>query len=191
MTKRQVFYGFHYKPDNWRAAQVRNIGAVEGNQAASDNDWETIKNGGEIAIKRWINDQMKYRSCTIVLVGADTADRKWINYEIIKAWDEDKGVVGIYIHGLKNKEGRIAQKGKNPFDYIGYGNTGKKLSAIVSCYDPQGIDSKGKYDWISRHLSNAVEEAIRIREQYNGTAIGNQKTGITGDLARLHNERKA
>ena len=166
MTKRQVFYSFHYKPDNWRAAQVRNIGAVEGNRSASDNDWETIKKGGEIAIKRWINDQMKYRSCTIVLVGAATAGRKWINYEIIKSWDEGKGVVGIYIHGLKDKEGCISQKGKNPFEYIGYGNTGKKLSSMVRCYDPKGIDSKGKYDWISRHLSNAVEEAIRIREQY-------------------------
>lgn len=24
------FYSFHYAPDNWRASQVRNIGAVEG-----------------------------------------------------------------------------------------------------------------------------------------------------------------
>lgn len=108
---------------------------------------------------------MKYRSCTVVLVGSNTANRRWINYEIIKSWDDNMGVVGIHIHGLKNKEEAIAQKGDNPFDFIGYGNTGKKLSSIVQCYDPQGSNSKERYAWISKHLSNAVEEAIKIRGQ--------------------------
>ena len=26
---RRAFYSFHYKPNNWRAAQVRNIGSIE------------------------------------------------------------------------------------------------------------------------------------------------------------------
>ena len=43
---RRVFYSFHYKNDNWRAATVRSIGTVEGNKPASDNDWETVKKGG-------------------------------------------------------------------------------------------------------------------------------------------------
>lgn len=166
MTKRQVFYSFHYKPDSWRASQVRNIGVIEGNNPVSDNEWETITRGGDSAIKRWINNQMKYRSCTVVLVGSKTANRKWVNYEIVKSWDDGKGVVGIYIHGLKDKDGHIPQKGDNPFSYIGYGNTGKKLSSIVKCYDPQGSNSKERYDWISRHLFNAVEEAISIRKLY-------------------------
>jgi len=72
---------------------------------------------------------MKYRSCTIVLVGSKAARRKWINYEIIKSWNESMGLVGIYIHGLKNSDGCISEKGNNPFDYIDYGDTGKKLSA--------------------------------------------------------------
>src|SRR3989344_5555990 len=79
------------------------------------------------AIKRWIKEQMEYRSCTVVLVGKNTANRKWINYEIIKSWDEGMGVVGIYVHGLKNSDGYISEKGENPFDYIGYGDSGKKL----------------------------------------------------------------
>lgn len=164
MTKRQVFYSFHYKPDSWRASMVRNIGAIEGNKPAPDNDWETITQAGDPAIKRWIDDQMKYRSCTVVLVGNKTANRKWINYEIVKSWDVGMGVVGIHIYGLKNNGGYITEKGNNPFNYITYGNTGKKLSAIVKCYTPAGADSKEKYDWISKHLSNAVEEAIKIRD---------------------------
>jgi len=164
MVKRQVFYSFHYKPDYWRAAQVRNIGIIEGNKPATDNEWEEITSADDNAIKRWINEQIKYRSCTIVLVGNKTANRKWINYEIVKSWNDDMGVVGIYIHGLKDSDGYISNKGENPFDYITYGDTGKKLSAIVKCYNPSGENSKERYDWISKYISRAVEEAIKIRE---------------------------
>lgn len=163
MLKRQVFYSFHYFPDNWRAATVRNIGSIEGNRPAPDNDWESITNAGDAAIIRWIKDQMKYRSCTVVLIGTNTAGRKWINHEIIESWNAGMGVVGIYIHGLKNRQSLISLKGANPFDSITHGATGKKLSSIVKCYDPAGIDSKEKYAWIAKYLSAAVEEAIKIR----------------------------
>lgn len=162
-TKRQVFYSFHYKPDCWRVSQVRNIGAIEGNKPAPDNDWETIAKTGEDAIKKWIKDQMMYRSCTVVLVGKETANRKWINHEIIQSWNAKMGIVGIYIHGLKNRDGYITNQGNNPFDYIQYGDSGKKLSSMVKCYNPTGNNSKEKYDWIARNLSAMVEEAIKIR----------------------------
>jgi hypothetical protein len=163
VTKRQVFYSFHYKPDCWRASTVRSIGAIEGNKPTSDNDWETITSGGDEAIIKWIKEQMQNRSCTVVLVGKDTANRKWINYEIVKSWDAGMGVVGIRIHGLKNQEENIAEQGENPFDYITHGASGNKLSAIVKCYNPAGTNSKERYDWISKYLSDAVEEAIEIR----------------------------
>ena len=160
---RNCFYSFHYKPDSQRAAQVRQIGSIEGNKPASDNDWGTITSGGDPAIEKWIADQMKGKSCTIVLAGNKTANRKWINHEIVKSWDKGMGVVGIYIHGLKNLDGKISTKGNNPFDYVTHGPTNKKLSSIVKCYNPAGTNSKERYAWISKHLSNAVEEAIKIR----------------------------
>ena len=165
MTKRQIFYSFHYEPDSRRASQVRNIGVVEGNRPATDNDWEEIKKGGYRAVRKWIDDQMKYRSCTVVLVGSNTANRYWINYEIIKSWNEGMGVVGIYIHGLKDTGGYISSKGINPFDYISF-EDGQKLSGVVRCYDPRGRNSKEIYDWISQYLPDAVEEAIRIRKNH-------------------------
>ena len=76
---------------------------------------------------------------------------------------EGMGVVGIHIHGLKNLDGYVSVKGKNPFRFIGYGNTGKKLSSIVKCYDPAGSNSKERYTWISKHLANAANEAVKIR----------------------------
>ena len=163
--RRRTFFSFHYKPDAERAAQVRNMGMVDGNKPVSDNNWETVKKGGDPAIKRWIADQMYGRSCTVVLVGSNTARRKWINHEIIKSWDDGMGIVGIHIHGLKNLDGDTALKGSNPFDYITHGNTRKKLSSIVKCYTPSGSNSKERYAWIKKNLANAVEEAISIREE--------------------------
>jgi hypothetical protein len=163
---RRVFYSFHYQPDNWRASTVRSIGAIEGNKPVTDNDWESITRGGDESIKRWIAEQMTGRACTVVLVGANTANRKWINYEIVKSWNGDMGVVGIRIHGLKNSVGQISTIGSNPFDFITHNASKKPLSAIVKCYNPAGTTSQERYDWIKLHLPNAIEEAIRIRSQH-------------------------
>lgn len=161
---RQAFFSFHYKPDNWRVSQVRNMGVIEGNSAVSDNDWESVTKGGDKGIEEWIADQLKNRSCTIVLVGENTAGRKWISHEIKESWNAKKGVVGIHIHELKDRNGDQSQKGGNPFDYITIG--GKKLSTIVQLYDPPYTNSTYVYDYIKKNISKWVEEAIQIRNSY-------------------------
>jgi Thoeris protein ThsB, TIR-like domain len=159
----KTFFSFHYKPDNWRASQVRNFGAIDGNQPVSDNDWESITKQGEQAIKNWIHNQMSGRAAAVVLIGSGTAGRKWINYEIIHAWDKGKGVVGIYIHNLLDAAKQKSTKGNNPFDHITLGGTSNKLSSVVKAYDPPYSDSKQAYDYIGKNIGGWVDEAIRIR----------------------------
>ncbi len=166
MAKRRVFYSFHYTADAWRTSQVRNIGLVEGNKSATPNDWETVKKGGDKAIQKWIDDQLNGRSCTVVLIGNETAGRKWIKYEIETSWNNCKGVFGIYIHNLKDSYGKQAKKGGNPFDEFTMNRDKKKLSSIVKAYDPPSLDSKSVYEYISKNISNWIEEAIKIRENY-------------------------
>lgn len=162
---RQVFYSFHYDNDNWRASQIRNIGVIEGNRPAPDNDWETIKHGGDAAIKRWIDNQMLYRSCTIVLVGSGTAGRKWINYEIEKTWNNKMGLVGISIHRLKDRMGFQSNQGNNPF--TGFSVNGTDLSQIVKLYNPQFLDSKDVYNYIANNIGDWANESINIRNKYS------------------------
>src|SRR3989454_8788933 len=102
---RKVFYSFHYDNDCWRTQQVRNIGFIEGSKPVSANDWEAVRKGGDSAIEKWITNQLSGRSCTVVLVGAETAYRKWVQHEIIESWNLTKGVVGIRIHNLKDSAG--------------------------------------------------------------------------------------
>jgi len=160
---RRSFYSFHYNPDNWRASQVRNMGVVDGNRPCSDNDWETITKGGDEKIKKWIAEQLDGKSCVIVLIGANTAGRKWINYEIVKGWDDSKGVVGVYVQNLQDSDKKQTTKGANPFATISYGSTGKMLSSIVKAYDSPYTVSTSVYDHIKKNLEAWVDEAVAIR----------------------------
>ena len=163
--KRQVFFSFHYEEDCWRVQQVKNMGVVEDSTPLlSGNEWEEVKKSGDKAVEKWIDDNMKYRSCVVVLVGSKTAGRKWVKYEIEKAWNDGKGVVGIYIHNLKDASGEQSTKGRNPFE--DFNVDGVKLSEIVKCYDPPFITSTYVYDDIKENIENLVEKAIEIRSRY-------------------------
>ena len=156
MSKRQIFYSFHFANDAMRVQQIRNIGALEDNKPVSENQWEDIKRKGDDAVKRWIDDNMRYRSCVIVLIGKETAESKWVQYEIQKAWEDNKGLFGIYIHNLKCPKNGKCLKGPNPFDLFEFSD-GTKLSSFITCYNPNPEDA---YSDIRTHLESWVEKAI-------------------------------
>jgi len=162
MAKRQVFYSFHFKNDVMRVQQVRTMGVIEGNEPTSPNNWEELKRKGDNSIKKWITDNMKNRSCIIVLIGSETADRRWVEYEIKKAWSLKKAILGIHIHNLncpntKTNNGK-SKKGKNPFESIKYKDG--TLADFLKCYNPNSTDT---YKNIQYNIADWIEEAISIR----------------------------
>lgn len=159
MTKRQVFISFEYTRDNWRASMVKEMGKVSASSTFSANEWEEVKEKTDKKIKEWIDTQMEKRSCLVVLIGNSTADRKWINYEISKAYELNKGIVGINIHGLKNKEQKQSTKGRNPFYYV-TANNGERLSKYITRFDSKYTRSKNIYNDIEQNLGELIEEAI-------------------------------
>ncbi|MBX3155296.1 MAG: TIR domain-containing protein [Deltaproteobacteria bacterium] len=159
---RRAFFSFHYDADAWRASQVRNIGAIDGNKPATDNDWESVKRGGKPAIQRWIDGQLQGRSCTVVLIGAQTAKRFWVDYEIEKSWNDGKGVLGVYIHRLKDSRGNQSYKGENPFAHFSM-KDGSSLAKYVSVYDPPYADSSDTYRYIANNLATWIDTAISAR----------------------------
>jgi hypothetical protein len=94
---RRVFFSFHFANDFWRTHQVRNINALDGQTLCSANDWEEVKRKGDAAIKKWIDDQMYSKSCVVVLIGAETANRPWVTHEISKGWNDKRAVLGIRV----------------------------------------------------------------------------------------------
>lgn len=160
MAKRQVFYSFHYDNDVFRVHQIRNIGAIEENKPVSANNWEEVKRKGDASIEKWIDDNMNYRSCVIVLIGEQTANRKWVKHEIKKAWNEGKGLFGIYIHNLKDPRTGVCRQGANPFDQFTF-KDGTKLSSKVKCYNPNSTSPNME---IILNLEDWIEKAINDRK---------------------------
>lgn len=160
---RKVFYSFHYKRDSQRAAQIRNSHAIaDGDEygVIDGVEWEKVEREGEEAIKRWINEQLKYTSVTAVLIGAETAERDWVDYEIRRSWDRGNSLVGVRIHNVKNLEGKTDVPGPNPLDNI-YLADNTPLSSVCKTYDwvaDNGISNLGKW----------VEEAFQGRASYTG-----------------------
>jgi hypothetical protein len=169
--KRQISYSFHFDNDVMRVQLVRQMGVIEGDEPVSANEWEKLKktDGG---IKKWIDDTMAGRSCVVVLIGEDTANRPWVKYEIRKAWESKKGMLGVYIHNLPcaktinakgGGDGKCKQ-GKNPFDGFTFSdgaNKGKSLSSVVKCYSPKSSDT---YNDIKSNIEAWIETAIAARK---------------------------
>lgn len=150
---RKVFFSFHFDNDAWRAGQVRNMGVVDGSEPVKGNRWEDVKSKSDEVIKQWIDNNLKDKSCLVVLIGEETANRKWVKYEINKAIELGKAVCGVYIHKLKDQDGKTSKKGSNP------------LPKDVPIFDSNYQCSSSVYDDIKENIADLVEEAIQLRDE--------------------------
>ncbi|UOZ04638.1 TIR domain-containing protein [Amycolatopsis sp. WQ 127309] len=165
---RKTFFSFHFKPDSWRAGTVRSIGALDGNEPVSDNTWEQVKRAGDGSIRAWIAKEMSGKTCTVVLIGSETSTRKWVLYELSKAWNDGLGVFGVYIHNLKDSNGFQSWQGASPLDKVTFNKdsqySGKPLSTVAKVYKPPFTNSQQTYGYIAQNIANWAEEAIAIRK---------------------------
>lgn len=157
---RSAFFSFHYDRDAWRVQQVRNLGQVEGQPLLSSQEWEEVQRQGDRAIENWIAKQMKYKGAVVVLVGAETAERRWVKHEIGYAWDNHKPLVGIRINGLADSNGYTDPQGANPFKMVGL-QGGGTVGDYVRLHTPSGTTSQEVYASISDNLNVWVDNAYK------------------------------
>jgi hypothetical protein len=172
---RKIFFSFHYERDAWRAGQVRNANVVLGEDEygfIDAVDWESIKKKGDAAIERWIDDQLDNTSVTTVLIGAETADREWVQFEIQRSWNRGNGIVGVRIHNIKDQDQKTDIAGPNPFDDFKLPD-GTLLSTVCKTYDWVSDDGRA-------NLGKWADEAAKIRGKY---AAGDEITGAAKDKA--------
>lgn len=131
---RYTFFSFCYDDViSFRANVVRKSYVVKdiGNVFIDGSIWEEAKTKSPAQIKELIdNSGIKNTSVTAVLIGDHTANRRWINYEIVKSFEQGNGILGIYINRIKDKTGHITHKGLNPLDRLALhiSDDGKKIS---------------------------------------------------------------
>jgi hypothetical protein len=154
---RQVFFSFHFRRDAWRVGQIRNAWVVDDKGSANTildwADWEKIEKKGETAVKSWIDDQMKGASVIVVLIGEQTYARPWVKYEIKKAHADGKGLLGIYMNGMKDSDGNASGKGPDPFQNAG-------LPAGVKYETHSWVDESGRQNF-AKWVESAAKTAGR------------------------------
>src|ERR1700722_19244345 len=117
---RKVYSSFHCARDNWRVANVRGarvITSLEKTPFLDGAAWESIKRQGDKAIQTWIERELKGTSVTVVLLGAETGRRRWVKYEVKRSVELGKGLLGINISGIRDRNGRTDTMGPNPLPH--------------------------------------------------------------------------
>lgn len=100
---RSVFFSFDYD-DVLKAMNIRNSNQFTGVKKSGFRDkaeFEQVKRSGDQAIKNWIRRQMSGCSVTVVLIGDNTYQSDWVNFEIKESIDTKMGLVGIYLHEFR------------------------------------------------------------------------------------------
>ena len=117
---RRVFFSFDYDRDSWRVTQVRNCWLTKPDREmagfADAASWENVKRKGKEAIQKWIDRELEGTPVTVVLIGYKTSSNEFVDYEIKQSRSLGKGLFGIYIHNLKDQDGKTDSKGRNTFE---------------------------------------------------------------------------
>lgn len=155
---RKVFFSFYYERDVRRVVQIRNSWVLRLNGEAQPfydkAEWEAVKN--KKGIKSWIEEQLAGTSVTVVLIGSETYDREWVRHEIKRSYELKKGMIGVYIHNVKDPQYGTDMKGRNPLEYWQITKNGAKVP-LSSMYKT--------YDWVTQdgynNFSSWVEAAAK------------------------------
>ena len=121
---RRTFFSFHYGPDVWRAWNVRNCWIVRPeNQVSSgffdSSVFEASKRESDESLKAFLRNGMANTSVTCVLAGTNTFQRRWVRYEIARSIIKGNGLLTVFMHGVKNKQGQTSRKGFDPLSQMG------------------------------------------------------------------------
>ena len=160
---RRVYFAFDYEDvADFRANVVRMSWVTKPDREEAEfydaSLWEEAKKKGKEAIKRMINRGLEGTSVTVVLIGKKTYDSDWVKYEIKESYKRGNGLLGVYIHNIKDKYGYTDTKGENPFDYIYIERDGEKVyfSEMYPTYDwvnDDGYNNLG--DWVEESAQEA------------------------------------
>ncbi|MBO0412535.1 TIR domain-containing protein [Enterococcus hulanensis] len=162
MSKR-VFFSFYYENDLSRALVVKNNWALKENEESgfiNKAEFERIKRDGEDSIRRWIDKQLAGTSVTVVLIGSETLDSKYVQYEIEQSYERGNAIMALKIGKVKN----LSQKTSISQSVVKI--VGKRKNGELLWFD-EIID--GEYDYIKNdgynNLEKWIENLAKVKEQ--------------------------
>ena len=164
IVARRVFFSFHYENDINRSMTVRNSWVTQGKEAAGFVDkaeFEQIKRQGVNAVHNWIDKQLEGTSVTVVLIGTETLNRPFVQYEICKSIQRGNALIGVHINGIKDMRTLMTSARGNVHTVIGNYNNGTPVYFDVVC--------DGIYDYVAQNgysnMGNWIEAAARAHNK--------------------------
>jgi len=163
---RRVFFSFHYDNDINRSMTVRNSWVTQGKEAAGFIDkaeFEQMKRQGDATVHRWIDNQLKGTSVTVVLIGSETLNRPFVKYEICESLKRGNAVIGVHINGIRDMQTlKPSTKGK----------THTMIGVYYNNYNtPMYFDDicDGVYDYVTQNgyanMGNWIESAAKAHSK--------------------------
>lgn len=159
----KVFYSFCGKDDMDRIRGIVDMLMVHSTQqptgVIAKREWENLKEKGEDAIHNWVKKELEGTSVTVVLLGTNTLEDRFVQYQICESLRRGNAVIGVYIKDRKDKQSDSTAEKCNLHKVVAYYKYG---TPIYFDYINDGI-----YDYESEdggsNLDMWVEQAAEQR----------------------------
>lgn len=95
-TKRQIFVSYHHGSDQWYYDEFSRIFS-DTYDVVKDNSLDRAidSDDSDYVMRRIRENYITGTSCTIILCGAETSQRKYVDWEIKATLDKYHGLIGI------------------------------------------------------------------------------------------------
>jgi hypothetical protein len=164
---RRTFFSYHYKPDVWRAWNVRNSWVVKPENQSSvgffdSSVFEASRKESANSLKQFLRKGLEGTSVTCVLAGAATFRRRWVRYEIARSVVKGNGLLTVFIHSVRNRDGEATAKGPDPLASMGVYKTNgqiflcEKIGGAWRKYDDYQLAITPSLLWFPPPTSNSV-----------------------------------
>jgi hypothetical protein len=131
---RRTFFSFHYKPDVNRAWVARNswvtkvaLGQRDDAGFFDSSVFEAKQRESDDALKVFLRQGLDNTTVTCVLVGQQTALRRWVRYEIFRSFMRGNGLLAVRINTIASFNNPATAAGPDPFASLAFWIYGDRL----------------------------------------------------------------
>lgn len=137
--------------------------------------WESATASGDESVKKLIENSLQGSSVSVVLIGTNTYDQRWVKYEIFRSMKKGNKLLGIHINSIQGRDGRTKTLGPNPFSYLGFAYSSDGTEIIPHEYhDEIWVPFKDlepyKIKQVPEHHRNKIITLSKIAKTYDWTA---------------------
>jgi MTH538 TIR-like domain (DUF1863) len=142
MNKSKNVFISHYHKDDEHVQRLKSRFLEKGYQLKNSSIDSTKhkprnKKPSDAVVKRLLRLRINWAGAFICLIGDRTHTREWVDYEIKKAREKGKKIIGVYTHGAKGAD-LPDELNVNASLLFGWNSIGKIIDAI---------ENNTPYDW--------------------------------------------